>query len=134
MRLLLDTTLCIDLMRGKIRGAFEKLRSMPPHDAGISTVTLAELLYGAAKSNRRGYHEQLIASFCAPLAVAPFDSRAAECYGDLRASLERAGTPIGPLDTLIAAHALALGTTLVTANVREFRRVTGLNVENWRSL
>jgi len=68
----------------------------------------------------------------APLTLADFDGQAAEKYGSIRAALERAGTPIGPLDTLIAAHSMALEVTLVTANTREFQRVQGLNVEHWR--
>jgi tRNA(fMet)-specific endonuclease VapC len=73
----------------------------------------------------------LLAKFCVPLAILPFDNAAAEAYGALRAELERQGKPIGPLDTLIAAHALSLGVTLVTNNEREFRRVAGLRVANW---
>jgi tRNA(fMet)-specific endonuclease VapC len=131
MRFLLDTNLCINLMRGKAAAAFARLRRLRPDDAGISTVTLAELRYGASKSARRAHHETLIVSFCAPLAILPFDALAAEFYGTIRATLERAGTPIGPLDTLIAAHALSVGATLLTANVREFNRVPGLSVESW---
>lgn len=133
MRFMLDTNLCIDLMRGKANAAFKRLRRLQPDDAGISSITLAELWYGAEKSNRRAHHESLILAFCAPLALAAFDSHAAEQYGFVRAALERAGTPIGALDTLIAAHALALQATLLTANTREFRRVAGLNVENWQA-
>ena len=132
MRFMLDTNLCIDLMRGKGAAAFKRLRSLAVDEAGISTITLAELQYGAAKSARPAYHESLIIAFCAPLTIASFDAQAAEVYGTVRAALERAGTPIGPLDTLIAAHALAVGATIVTANVREFQRVAGLTVENWR--
>ena len=73
----------------------------------------------------------MIVAFCAPLAIEPFDALAAEVYGTIRATLEAAGTPIGPLDTLIAAHALSIDATVVTANVREFKRVPGLRVENW---
>ncbi len=73
----------------------------------------------------------LLAEFCAPLEILPFDSRAAETYGSVRKALERDGTPIGPLDTLIASHAMSLAMTLVTNNQREFRRVVGLKVENW---
>jgi tRNA(fMet)-specific endonuclease VapC len=133
MRFLLDTDLCIDLMRGKAAAAFRRLRSLPLEEAGISTITLAELRYGAAKSARPPHHHSLIVAFCAPLAIREFDAHASEIYGNVRASLEAVGKSIGPLDTLIAAHALALGATLVTANVREFRRVPGLAVENWRS-
>lgn len=134
MRFMLDTNLCIDLMRGKSVAAFKRLRSLAVDEAGISTVTLAELKYGASRSSRKAYNESLIIAFCAPLLIVPFDAAAAEAYGAIRATLESAGTPIGPLDTLIAAHALALGCVLITANVREFERVPGLAVENWRTL
>ena len=134
MRFMLDTNLCIDLMRGKSAAAFKRLRSLAVDEAGISTISLAELRYGAVKSARQVHHEGLIIAFCAPLVIAPFDATASETYGNVRAALEAAGTPIGPLDTLIAAHALALGATIVTANVREFQRVPGLTVENWRTL
>jgi tRNA(fMet)-specific endonuclease VapC len=70
--------------------------------------------------------------FCAALEIVPFDDRAAAIYGRVRAELERAGQPIGPLDTLIASHALALNMTLATSNEREFRRVANLRIENWR--
>lgn len=133
MRFMLDTNLCIDLMRGRADKAFKRLSACAPDEAGISSITLAELRYGAAKSARRAHHESLIVAFCAPLTIATFDAQAAEVYGDLRAVLESAGTPIGPLDMLIAAHCLSLGATVVTANVREFSRVPGLTVENWRS-
>jgi tRNA(fMet)-specific endonuclease VapC len=131
MRFMLDTNLCIDVMRGKASGAFDRLRKLAPNEAGISTITLAELRFGASKSKRAAYHAAAIASFCAPLEIAGFDARAADLYGTVRATLEAAGTPIGPLDTLIAAHALSLNATMVTANQREFERVRDLVVENW---
>lgn len=132
MRFMLDTNLCIDLMRGKAKAALARLRTLDVDQAGISSITLAELQYGASKSVRFDYHQSLIVAFCAPLVIAEFDTRAAEAYGVIRAELEAAGTPIGPLDTLIAAQAISLGATVVTANVREFCRVKGLMVENWR--
>lgn len=134
MRFLLDTNLCIDLMRGRGAAAFKRLRTLKVNEAGISSITLAELWYGASKSSRPAHHRSLILAFCAPLTLADFDGQASEKYGSIRAALERAGTPIGPLDTLIAAHSMALEVTLVTANTREFHRVEGLNVENWREL
>lgn len=133
MRFMLDTNLCIDLMRGRADKAIKRLAKCASDEAGISSITLAELRYGAAKSMRRAHHEALIVAFCAPLEIATFDPRAAEAYGDIRTALESAGTPIGPLDLLIAAHALSLQATIVTANVREFSRVPGLTVENWRT-
>jgi tRNA(fMet)-specific endonuclease VapC len=130
MRFMLDTNLCIDIMRGKADRALSRLRSLALNEAGISTITLSELCYGAAKSQRPAHHIELILAFCAPLDIAPFDARAAEAYGTIRADLEAAGTPIGPLDNLIAAHAVSLGATIITSNAREFRRVARLSVEN----
>lgn len=128
---MLDTNICVELIRGRATRVFERLRQHGVDDVSISGITLAELQYGVAKSARPARNALLLVAFCAPLAIVPFDNVAAETYGDVRAELERAGTPIGPLDTLIAAHAKALGMTLVTDNEREFKRVIGLRVENW---
>lgn len=130
-RYMLDTNLCIELLRGRAGHVFDRLRRLRVDQVMISTITLAELQYGAAKSARRAHHETLLLQFCAPLDIAPFDSVAATTYGGLRQKLERSGTPIGPLDTLIAAHALACRAILLTRNEREFRRVSNLRVENW---
>lgn len=131
MRYMLDTNVCIDLMRGKADSAFKRMRKFDFEEAGISSITLAELHFGASKSNRPVHHESLIIAFCAPLEIASFDSAAAEIYGSIRAQLETAGKSIGPLDTLIAAHAVSLGATVITGNLREFNRVPGLSVECW---
>ncbi len=128
---MLDTNICIELLRG---GAGQVASRMQKHEIdaiALSSITMAELQYGVVKSARPAHHETLLIKFCAPLAILPFDDRAAESYGRVRCELERAGTPIGPLDTLIAAHALALNVTLVTNNEREFSRVGGLGIENW---
>lgn len=130
-RFLLDTNVCVELLRGRAPHLFERLRRFEIDEVAISSITMAELQYGVAKSARPARHAVLLAEFCAPLAILPFDNIAAETYGRVRAELERAGVSIGPLDTLIAAHALSLGLTVVTGNEREFRRVTGLLVENW---
>ncbi len=128
---LLDTDICIEMIRGKSPAILAHLRRRKVGSVAISSITLAELQYGVAKS--RDPEQNLIAlvHFVAPLEVLPFDERAAAGYGKLRADLERAGRPIGPLDTLIAAHALAEKLTLVTNNQREFSRVPDLHVENW---
>jgi len=110
-----------------------RMRSLEVDEAAISSITMAELQYGVAKSANPAKHEALLAQFCAPLDIVPFDAQAAETYGRIRAAIERMGTPIGPLDTLIASHAIALDVTLVTNNDREFRRVAGLRVEKWRA-
>jgi len=96
-------------------------------DVGISSITLAELRFGVSKSARRQQNQ-------AALDVAAFDELAADSYGDVRAELESNGTPIGPLDTLIAGHALSLNVVLVTHNMREFRRITGLRIDDWRKI
>lgn len=128
---MLDTCTCIDLLRAGSETIASRARTFALDEIAISSVTLAELWHGVFRSARRQHHEALLVRFCAPLAVVPFDSFAAEVYGRLRGTLERAGTPIGPLDTLIASHAIAVGATLITSNEREFRRVPGLRVENW---
>jgi tRNA(fMet)-specific endonuclease VapC len=130
-RFMLDTNICIELLRGRAARLFQRMRRHSPDEISISSITLAELQYGASKSARPEHHAQAIIEFCAPLAILPFDSLAAEAYGPVRSDLERKGTPIGPLETLIAAHALSQDLILITGNEREFRRVSGLKVENW---
>jgi tRNA(fMet)-specific endonuclease VapC len=99
-------------------------------EIGVCSVVAAELAYGVAKS-RSARNRQALEMFLAPLEILPFDEAALWVYGDLRAELERKGTPIGALDTMIAAHALSQKSTLVTNNTREFDRVPGLMLENW---
>jgi len=131
IRVLLDTSICIELIRGRAPAVLARLRRRKIGTVGLSAVTLAELQFGVARSSDPLRNTIALAHFCAPLEVSPFDHLATSAYGRLRAALTRAGTPIGPLDTLIAAHALALHATLVTANEREFGRVADLRVENW---
>jgi tRNA(fMet)-specific endonuclease VapC len=131
MRWMLDTNACISLIKQASPKAIRRLRSRSVGQVGLSSISLAELEYGTAKSSRPEQSRQSLAEFLVPLDVAAFDADAAAIYGTLRSELERRGTPIGPLDTLIAAHALALGATLVTSNSREFRRVPDLSVEDW---
>ena len=131
MQYMLDTNVCIELIRGRAPAVFERLRHFAPDSVAISSITLAELQYGAAKSSDPAKHMGLLARFVAPLAILPFDAQAAETYGRVRAALAHAGTPIGPMDTLIASHALSLDLTIVTNNQREFRRVPDLHVEHW---
>lgn len=128
---LLDTNICIYLIKGKPQPLLNRLREVDINTIAVSSITVAELQYGVAKSARPEQNALALAAFLAPLGVEPFDDAAAAVYGSIRAGLERAGKPIGSLDMLIAAHALALGRTVVTNNVREFDRVAGLKVENW---
>jgi tRNA(fMet)-specific endonuclease VapC len=133
MRFMLDTDSCIALIKQKPAPVLRRLTSLSPGEAGISAVTLAELRYGVAKSGRREKNALALDEFLLPLEVADFDEPAAEAYGLVRATLEKLGTPIGPLDTQIGAHALSLGATLVSHNTREFRRIPGLTVVDWLS-
>ena len=131
MRFMLDTDSCIALIKRKPGSILRRLTALAPGEAGISAITLAELRYGVAKSAQREKNGQALDEFLLPLEVADFDEPAAEIYGTVRAALEKAGTPVGPLDTQIGAHALSLGAALVTHNTREFRRVPGLTVVDW---
>lgn len=128
---LLDTNICIYLIKKHPARVLDRLRALDIAAVGVSSITVAELQYGVAKSARPEQNALALARLLAPLEVLPFDDAAAAVYGDIRTDLERAGTPIGSMDLLIAAHARALGRTLVTNNTREFRRVAGLRVENW---
>jgi tRNA(fMet)-specific endonuclease VapC len=130
MRWMLDTNICIYAIKQSPLSVIEALRRHAAQGIGISAITAAELSFGVAKS-RSSRNRAALREFLASLEIAPFDERAADAYGDLRAALESAGQPIGPLDTQIAAHALSLGVTLVSNNLREFERVPGLRCANW---
>lgn len=130
MPFLLDTDTCIYALK-QDRGVLEQLLSKRRDEIVVSVITEAELRTGAAKSSSPVKTLRLLENFLRPLAVAEFTSDDAIAYAHVRAKLERAGTPIGPLDTLIAAQAVARKLTLVTNNEREFLRVPGLDVENW---
>jgi len=127
----LDTNICVFVIRRKAAAVLARFEQYGIDELGISAVTLAELRYGADKSHRPEQNHAALDAFLVPLAVVDFDSHAAARYGSLRAELERRGTPIGPLDTMIAACALSLGVPLVTNNAAEFFRVPGLQVEDW---
>ena len=127
---LLDTNIVSHVMRHPVGRAAQRLAEYEFGEVGISTIVLSELLFGIEKSG--SFHLRLSLDFLVRRIVKlPFDDNAAASYGAVRSALERAGTPIGPQDTFIAAHALALDLLLITANIREFSRVPGLQVENW---
>ncbi len=131
MKYLLDTNICVFLFRQKSAEALQRLYQTQTGEVGISAVTLAELRYGADKSADPAKNHVVIDAFLTNITLAEFDESAAKCYGAIRSELESRGTPIGPLDNLIAAQALSLRVTLVTNNVREFARVSGMVVEDW---
>jgi tRNA(fMet)-specific endonuclease VapC len=130
-RFMLDTDCCIELLRGRAPRAVQAIRTLGLDHIHVSAITVGELLTGAARSNSPRENSTRVVRFCASLQVVAFDERAAAAYASTRAMLEMRGTPIGPLDTLIAGHALAMGVTLVTGNTREFGKVEGLGIENW---
>ena len=125
---ILDTCVCIDVIRGRISDAAYHFRGL---DFGISSITLAELEYGVYRSSNPQKNEMALRHFCTGVIVYPFDAFAASTYGKIRNGLEAIGTPIGPLDTLIADHTLALNGTLITNNVNEFQRVPGLQIRRF---
>lgn len=131
MDYLLDTDTCIALIKRKPRRALDRLLALPVGAVGISSITLAELLYGVAKSEQTERNRHALEEFLLPLEIADFDSKAADAYGIVRAELEKAGKQIGPLDTQIGAHAISLGVVLVTHNSREFRRISNLKMADW---
>ena len=133
MNYLLDTNICIYLIKRKPIAVIAKFNEHEVGDIGISTISIAELSCGIQKSRLRDQNQQALFQFLAPLVIAEFDAEAAFAYGQLRTDLEAQGTPIGSLDTLIAGHAVSLGVTVVTNNERDFSRVPKLKVENWVS-
>lgn len=130
LRYLLDTNICIYIINRRPVEVFMHFEHLHAGEVGISSITAAELRYGVEKSGSQR-NAQALEKFLAPLDVLPFDEVAARRYGALRSGLERTGRPIGALDQLIAAHALALEVVLVSNNIREFERVPGLALENW---
>jgi tRNA(fMet)-specific endonuclease VapC len=131
MTRLLDTCICIFLIRTKAVSVKERFESFQIGDLGISSITSAELRFGADKSADPGKNHRQLDQFFLTLPILPFDESASRHYGEIRANLERSGTPIGSLDFLIAAHARSLHLIVVTNNQSEFRRVPGLMVEDW---
>ena len=132
MRHLLDTNTCVDYLTGRYPKVVARLQRSSPGQLCLSSVVVAELRYGADHSARRRTNHGRIDALLDEIDCLDFDLRAAGTYGRVRARLEAAGTPIGPNDMLIAAHALSRGLTVVTDNVAEFGRVKGLRVESWR--
>lgn len=131
MKYLLDTNICIYLIKKKPPQVIKRLKKIDISDVAISSITLSELYYGVEKSVQKVRNKLALTEFLAPLEVLPYDDTAAVKYGNVRWDLEREGKVIGPLDMLIAAHALSLNLILVTNNEKEFKRVLGLRVENW---
>ncbi len=131
MRYMLDTNICIYLIKQKPPRVLERFRQNRVDQIGVSSITVSELMYGVEKSSKPRQNLMALAMFTAPLEIAAYGDEAVAAYGALRYRLEKQGSPMGALDTLIAAHALSLDCVLVTNNEKEFNRVSGLRIENW---
>jgi len=128
---LLDTNICIYAINKRSEKVVKRVISHLPHQIKISSVTIAEMEYGASKSQDRDKNRYAILNFVSAFDILAFDDADAEIYGQIRAELEGKGKVIGPYDMQIAAQALAKDLILVTNNVKEFERVEGLRIENW---
>ena len=128
---MLDTNICIYLIKKKLPKIIDRLIELDPSHVCISSITLGELEYGVEKSVQFEKNREVLEAFLLPLEISPFDDMAAVDYGKQRAKLEKKGSPIGSLDLMIGAHALSLGAILVTNNTKEFNRIEGLKIENW---
>ena len=132
MKYLLDTNICIYIINEKPENVLRKFEQYPVHEFGISSVTHAELQYGVEKSKNKITNQDALDEFLLPLTILSFHGkRLVTCYGEIRVSLESKGKTIGPLDTLIAAHALSLDLTIISNNIKEFARIPNLKCENW---
>lgn len=132
MKYLLDTNICIYIINEKPRKVLNRFSQYSVHDFAISSITHAELQYGIAKSRHSARNQVALNEFLLPLTILPFHGdHMVRCYGRIRADLESRGRTIGPLDMLIAAHALSFDLTIITNNIQEFSRIPGLACENW---
>ena len=131
MKYMLDTNICIYIIKKRPSRMFKIFESLEIGEAGISSITLAEMEYGVYKSKVPEKNKLALLKFLTPLTMLPFDDKAANAFGIIRAKLEKRGQPIGPYDLLIAAHAYAYRLTLVTNNTREFKRIKNLKIASW---
>ncbi len=134
MKFILDTNICIYIINEKPDKVLRKFELYPVYEFGISSITHAELQYGIEKSKNKNTNQAALDEFLLPLTILPFHGqRLVTCYGEIRASLESKCQTIGPLDMLIAAHALSLDLIIISNNIKEFSRIQNLKCENWIS-
>ena len=131
MRYLLDTNTCIHYLNGTSKKIQKRIKATPPYEIVVCAVVKAELFYGAENSKQRQENLQIQYSFLERFISLPFDDKSAEIYGRIRTTLKKAGTPIGPNDLMIASIAIAHNCILVTHNTKEFKRIAGLELEDW---
>lgn len=128
---MLDTNICIYIIRKKPVHVFERFQQQDIGNISISSITLAELEFGIEKSSKKDQNRIALAEFLAPIEILPFHDSAARIYGIIRNELQSKGALIGPYDLLIAAHAIACNATLITNNMKEFIKIPNLLCENW---
>lgn len=131
MKYMLDTNICIYIIKAKPENVLAKFHEFKPGDICISSITMAELEYGVEKSQHKAQNRLALAGFLSAIEIVPFSQKAAAEYGKIRAHLEKEGNIIGAYDLMIGAHALSEHLVLVTNNLREFQRIPGLPLENW---
>jgi tRNA(fMet)-specific endonuclease VapC len=131
MQYMLDTNICIFVIRQKNPTVIKKITRHRPEDLLISSITVSELEHGCEKSADPDKNRLALMEFLSPFSILPFNAPAAQHYGEIRAQLEREGTPVGAMDMLIAAHARSVDATLVTNNTRDFKRIKGLHIADW---
>jgi len=132
VKFLLDSNVCIDFLNGRFPLVAERIRENDPDDLALSSIVVAELRYGAQKSQRQRENHKNLDLLFSEVGIIEFDEGAAQAFGIIRTALEIRGTPIGPFDMLIAAHARSRDLILVSDNIREFSRVDGVKLVNWR--
>jgi len=132
MKYILDTNICIYIINKKPAKVLRRFERYPVYEFGISSITHAELQYGVEKSENKNTNQAALDEFLLPLTILPFQGkRLVSRYGEIRTAQESKGQTIGPLDMLIAAHALSLDLTIISNNIKEFSRVPNLKCENW---
>jgi len=131
MNHLLDTNTCIYFLNRTSERIISQFTRLSPSVIKLPSVTVAELFCGAEKSKAKKKNLAIVENFISTFEIIPFDEKCCKTYARIRASLEKVGAPIGPMDLLMASISLANNFTLITNNVREFRRVKGLKLENW---
>ena len=128
---LLDTNTCIYFLNRRSEKIIRRFKQLSPSQIRLPSITVAELYYGAEKSKSKSKNRQRVKQFASTFDIIPFDEKACIAYVKVRCKLEKAGTPVGPMDLLIASIGLAHNFVVVTNNEKEFKRISGLKVENW---
>jgi len=131
MKYILDTNICIYIINKRPASVLDVICSKHPEEISISSITAAELNYGAERSQNPHQNRIAVLEFLMPFSLLDFDQRSASYYGKIRKTLESKGTPIGPMDLLLASQAKAYNLIFVTNNINEFKRIDNLRLENW---